>query len=148
MKPIVESGFSVREIAGKEQMLKQYALLIQLNKNLNYQAVDYMLDDMLAHDYHMAGVFQGEDCIGLSGYWISTKLYCGRYLEMDNVVIDENYRSKGIGKLLCDYLEQKAIESRCGMIMLDAYLENEAAHRFYEREGFTKRGYHFLKTIA
>jgi ribosomal protein S18 acetylase RimI-like enzyme len=30
-------------------------------------------------------------------------------------------------------------------MMLDAYLENEKAHAFYEREGFTKRGYHFLK---
>lgn len=148
MRPIVDHNFSIREITGKEQMLKQYSLLAQLNEKLNYADMENMLVDMLAHDYRMAGVFQEENCIGLSGYWISTKLYCGRYLEMDNVVIDKNYRSKGIGKLLCDYLEQKAVASGCRMIMLDAYLENEAAHRFYEREGFTKRGYHFLKTIT
>jgi RimJ/RimL family protein N-acetyltransferase len=33
-------------------------------------------------------------------------------------------------------------------MMLDAYLENEKAHAFYERAGFIRRGYHFIKTIG
>jgi hypothetical protein len=35
----------------------------------------------------------------------------------------------------------------CKTAMLDAYIGNEAGHRFYEREGFSKRGFHFLKTL-
>ena len=35
----------------------------------------------------------------------------------------------------------------CAMMMLDAYKENDKAHAFYEREGFTRRGYHFLKRL-
>lgn len=105
------------------------------------------LEAMIPVGYSQVAVFDGDNCIGISGFWINTKLYSGKYLEMDNVVVLPEYRSKGIGKLLCDWCEVKAKENDCKVLMLDAYLENEKAHRFYEREGFFKRGYHFLKHI-
>ena len=33
------------------------------------------------------------------------------------------------------------------LLMLDAYLDNQKAHNFYESQGFVKRGYHFLKSL-
>jgi RimJ/RimL family protein N-acetyltransferase len=41
---------------------------------------------------------------------------------------------------------KKANENNCKCITLDAFLENEKAHHFYEREGFVKKGYRSLKT--
>jgi ribosomal protein S18 acetylase RimI-like enzyme len=79
---------------------------------------------------------------------VAAKIYSGRYLEMDNVVVADSHRSRGIGKLLTDHVLEIALSEACDMIMLDAYLENEKAHAFYEREGFTKRGYHFLKRLG
>jgi GNAT superfamily N-acetyltransferase len=108
----------------------------------------YMLDDMLDKGYKMVAVFEGEVCLGLSGFWIATKFYSGKYLEMDNVVVAEGHRSKGIGKILCDVLLDISYKEGVKTIMLDAYLENHKAHAFYEREGFEKRGYHILKRIA
>lgn len=137
----------VKEIITKEEMLAQFPLLLQLNPSLEKEQYTVMLDDMLRCGYRMAGVFENDRCIGLSGFWIATKIYCGKYLEPDNVVIDASVRSKGVGKLLCDWLENLAREAGCQTLMLDAYLENEKAHRFYEREGYFKRGYHFLKKL-
>ena len=95
----------------------------------------------------MVLVWDGDFCAGLSGIWISTKIYSGKYLEMDNVVIDASYRSKGIGTLLTDFITKYAVESGCKTMMLDAYLENDKAHAFYERAGFVRRGYHFIKKM-
>lgn len=128
-------------------MLPHYWLIHQLSPSVSEERYAYLLDDMLAHRYRMVAMFEGENCVAISGIWVATKIYSGRYLEMDNVVVADTHHSKGLGKLLGDFVEEIALAEGCDMIMLDAYLENEKAHAFYEREGFTKRGYHFLKRL-
>ena len=139
--------YIIKELHSKQEMLDQLPLIEQLTATITGESYSEMLVDMLAHGYRQVGVFDGDKCIGLSGFWITTKIYSGKYVELDNVVIDKEYRSKGIGKLLCDWVLKEAKTKGCKTAMLDAYLENEAAHRFYEREGFYKRGYHFLYKI-
>ena len=102
---------------------------------------------MLPYRYAQVGIFLEERCIGLSGYWIGTKLYCGKYLEIDNFVILPEYRNKGIGKIMLNWLENQARTQQCTHIMLDAYVENFKAHHFYYREGFIARGFHYLKQL-
>lgn len=132
----------------KSEMLPLLPLIQQLSPSVTAERYDHLLDDMLAHGYRMLVVLEGEICLGLSGFWVISKLYSGKYLEMDNVVVSTEHRSKGVGKLMSDFLENLARREGCEMMMLDAYLENEKAHAFYEREGFTKRGYHFLKKLV
>ncbi len=143
----MQSSYTFKELLTLPEMLPYISVVQQLQTSLTLEEYKTMLPDMIKNGYGQVAVFENEKCIGISGYWIGTKLYSGKYLEMDNVVIDESYRSKGIGKLLCDWCINKATENNCQKVMLDAYLENEKAHKFYEREGFTKRGYHFIKTI-
>ncbi len=151
--------YTFKELTTTSEMIEQLSIIQQLQPSLTLEAYKQMLPEMIPNGYSQVIIlddnppsskkdFGGQSkCIGISGIWINTKLYSGKYLEMDNVVIDKDYRSKGIGKLLCDWCINKAKETNCKNIMLDAYLENEKAHAFYEREGFTKRGYHFIKNI-
>ena len=140
-------AYQLQILTLKSEMLPHYPLIRQLSPGVSEERYAHLLDDMLAHGYRMVAVFDEGICVGLSGIWVATKIYSGRYLELDNVVVADTHRSKGIGKLLCDYIENFARTEGCEMLMLDAYLENEKAHAFYEREGFTRRGYHFLKKI-
>ena len=134
-------------LSKKSEMLPLSPLLQQLNPISTPEYLDEMLDDMIEHGYRMVTANEGDDCLGVSGIWVTTKLYSGKYLEMDNVVVAADQRSRGIGKLLTDYITELARQEGCTTLMLDAYLENEKAHIFYEREGFVKKGYHFLKKI-
>ncbi|WP_165864965.1 GNAT family N-acetyltransferase [Rufibacter latericius] len=129
-------------------MLHQFPLIQFLNPNMEPERYEELLRLMLPQHYRMVGVFDGTTCLGLSGYWIGTKLYSGKYLEVDNFVVDEQYRSKGIGKLLLDWLTAEANRYHCETMMLDAYVVNNAAHKFYLREGFVIKGFHFLKRLA
>ena len=140
-------NITLRELETYEEMLPHLSLINQLNPGLNKEDYARMLREMLKQGYRMVAVFDEERCVGLSGFWIGTKLYCDKYLEPDNVVIDKEYRSKGIGKLLLDWLEIEARKNSCRMLMLDAYSENFAGHKFYFREGFILRGFHFLKKL-
>lgn len=128
-------------------MLPLAPLLQQLNPAITEAYLNELLDDMIAHGYRMAGVWEGETCLGVSGIWVTTKLYSGKYLEMDNVVVAEAARSQGIGQLMTDFITDLARQEGCQTMMLDAWLTNHKAHAFYERQGFEKRGYHFLKTL-
>lgn len=139
--------YDVREISGIDAMMKQFPLLKQLTPALEETTTRCMLLDMIKKDYRMMGVFMGEQCVGLSGIWIGTKLYSGKYLEVDNFVTDQTFRSKGIGKLLLDAIQELARAEQCRCIMLDAYTSNTSGHRFYFREGFTIRGFHFIKEL-
>lgn len=141
------SAYRLVEFITLEQMLENYELLVQLSPQITREKYRIMLEDMLRHGYRQVGVFEGDKCIGISGFWISTKLYSGKYVELDNVVIDRDYRSKGIGKLLCDWVVEQGRSEGCETAMLDAYAENQDAHRFYFREGFIIRGFHFLKKL-
>ena len=139
-------NYSIKELQ-KAEMFLQLPLINQLSPDIKQVDYERMLEEMLKNGYRMIGVFDRDKCIGVSGFWLGTKLYSDKYLEADNVVIDKGYRSKGIGKLLMDWLEEEAKRKGCKMLMLDAYVENFSGHKFYYREGFIARGFHFLKKL-
>jgi ribosomal protein S18 acetylase RimI-like enzyme len=131
----------------KEEMTPHFGLISQLNKLVTREEFEFYLDDMIAHGYRMVVVWDGDEALGLSGVWVTTKIYSGKYMELDNVVVAESARSRGIGHKLTAFLEDLARKEGVKTMMLDAYLENEAAHKFYKNQGFRPRGYHFLKNL-
>jgi GNAT superfamily N-acetyltransferase len=138
---------TVREFTDFKDTTIQHKLLTQLSPQVTKKNFDRMLKEMLEQGYRMIGAFDGKKCVGIAGFWIATKFYCGRYLEPDNVVVDKKYRSKGVGKLMLDWLTEEARRNKCKTMILDAYVENFPAHRFYYREGFIGRGIHHLKKL-
>ncbi|MCC6690295.1 MAG: GNAT family N-acetyltransferase [Bacteroidia bacterium] len=143
----MNSSVKIAELKTKDEMLSQLPLILQLTDGLTKKKYSEMLDTMLANGYRQVGAFVGKKCVGLSGFWICAKIYSDKYVELDNVIIDKNHRSKKIGKQLCDWVLSEAKRLGCKTAMLDAYVENKNAHRFYFREGFIIRGFHFLKSI-
>lgn len=130
-----------------ELMLNQFDLIKQLNPNLTLENYKQMLNEMIRHDYKQVVCLLNDKPIAVSGYWINTKIYCGKYIELDNFVVDENYRGEKIGAKLCAFLLDIAKQENCKVAMLDAYLENSRGHNFYESIGFQKKGFHFIKKL-
>jgi GNAT superfamily N-acetyltransferase len=138
---------TIRELQGKNEMMGQISVLHAIYPSLTVEEYDRELDQMLSHNYGQVAVFDNEICIGLSGFWIGTKLWCGKYLELDNIVVLEKYRSKGVGKLLFDFLHKKAVENDCTMLSLDSYTHNFKAHKFFYNQGFSPKGFHFINIL-
>jgi GNAT superfamily N-acetyltransferase len=137
----------VRELIDKEEMLKNLSVLQDLYPSLTLSEYSSELDLMLPHNYGQVGVFEEDICLGLSGFWIGTKLWCGKYLELDNIVVSKTQRSQGIGKLIFDFLHKKALENDCTMLSLDSYTTNFNAHKFFYKEGFAPKGFHFINIL-
>ena len=137
----------IRELKTKEEMLRCFDLLREVYETITMEEYDRELDVMLTLNYGQVVVMDGDTIAGLTGYWIGSKLWCGKYLELDNVVVSASYRSKGIGKMLFDFMEQRAIDEKCTMLALDSYTTNFKAHKFFYGQGYAPRGFHFINIL-
>jgi ribosomal protein S18 acetylase RimI-like enzyme len=66
---------------------------------------------------------------------------------IDELVVDREYRNQGIGKLLMNEMEAIAKNRGCKRLELDSAFHRTNAHAFYEKQGFEKRAYLFSKEI-
>ena len=135
------------ELGTKAEMLEQLAIINQLYPDFTLEMYGDLLDQMIPHNYKQLIVVKNEITIGLAGFWIGTKLWSGKYLELDNVVVHKNFRSQGIGSIMTNYLNQKALDEKCNMVVLDAYTTNFGAHKFYMNHGFVPKGFHFVNYL-
>lgn len=139
---------TLRELNGLDEMLQTLDVLQELYPSLTPENYLVDLKDMLPNNrYGQVAVFDGDTCVGVSGYWIGTKLWCGKYLEIDNLVVSAKVRSKGVGKMIFDYLAEKAKQEECSMVSLDSYTSNFKAHKFFYNEGFAPKGFHFINIL-
>ncbi|MDA8176885.1 GNAT family N-acetyltransferase [Acidithiobacillus sp.] len=122
-------------------------LIRELNPAIPELVLLQRLEEMTQGGYQCVAALWKDDCIGVAGLWTGTRFWCGRYLDVDNVVVDPRYRSMGVGQRLTDWIERYAREQACEVLVLDAYVTNQRAHAFYERNGFRIVGYHFVKHL-
>ena len=97
--------------------------------------------------YHAVGAFSGGELIGLAGAWVATKIWCGKYLEIDNIIVHPDHRSAKLGSRLIQHFEALARELDCRILTLDSYTSNYPSHRLYHRLGLEIRGFHFVKPL-
>jgi GNAT superfamily N-acetyltransferase len=70
-----------------------------------------------------------------------------RYGVVEDMAVDPESRSGGIGHALLERLVARARESGCAWVFLESGLGNEGAHRFFEREGFTMTSHVFARRL-
>jgi GNAT superfamily N-acetyltransferase len=137
----------VKEIHDIKEMLSHFDVIQFLYPNITIEKYESHLREMIPHNYAQLAVFDEEICVGLTGFWTGTKLWSGKYIEIDNFIVHPDHRQKGVGKAMTNYLNQKAKELGCTMIVLDAFTGNFKAHRFYYNQGYSPKGFHFVKMI-
>ncbi|NBX38042.1 MAG: GNAT family N-acetyltransferase [Flavobacteriia bacterium] len=137
----------ILELTTLEDMLGTYEVLTELYPSLSLEQYREELRFMIQHNYSQIAVLEQQVFVGVSGLWLGNKLWCGKYLEIDNIVVSEKTRSKGVGKMMVDFIEKKARELGCNMVALDSYTTNFKAHKFFYNQGFTPKGFHFIQVL-
>lgn len=134
----------IRELTAKE--IPSIFPLVQMNNpNITKAMFTKRLADMVPFGYHAAAAFDGEKMVGVSGFWLRSRFWCGRQLDIDNFFVDPTYRGHGLGKKMVAWLEKRALAEKCELMVLDTYADYFLAQRFYHREGFVSTGYHMTK---
>ena len=137
----------IKELTTIEEIHANIEVMRFLYPTFTVEKYESYLVEMIPHNYKQVAIFENDICVAVSGLWSGTKLWSGKYLEIDNFIVHPDHRSKGIGKMMTDYVDALAKETGCTMIVLDAFTGNYTAHRFYYNQGYVPKGFHFLKIL-
>lgn len=77
----------------------------------------------------------GEVIVGLSLYYWRYSTWKGKRLYLEDIIVTESERGKGIGKILFERTMQKALEENCSGMMWQVLDWNEPAINFYKKYG-------------
>ena len=123
-------------------------LLCQLNPKQTPQQLEQKILEMLAYDnYYCFGLWEDEKLVALCGGWITTRLYSGKQLEIDNIIVDQSLRSKGYGEKLVEHIAEWSKQQGCITLELNTYVSNSRSHKFYFNQGMEIIGYRFQKYL-
>ncbi|WP_415395807.1 GNAT family N-acetyltransferase [Sulfurimonas sp. CS5] len=100
---------------------------------------------MIKQNYQCIGIFDKKQLIGICGIWMLTKYYVGKHIEPDNVIILSKYQNQNIGKKLMTWIYDYAKKNNCVASELNCYVNNDKAHKFWEKEGYKVIGLHYQK---
>lgn len=137
----------IAELISEEQCQQAYEILCHMYPDLTLEHYKEIIDYKLKTGYHILGVYDGNKMICAAGFWLGMRFYCNKFLQLDNMVTLPEYRGKKAGKMVVDWIKKYAKQEKCERILIDTYVENFDAHRFFYREGFIIRGYHLNYTL-
>jgi len=136
------------EFIPKENLDCIIPLLQLLNPEMKQEIIIQRLNEMKKSDYQCVGVYDNSRLVAISGIWILNKIYAGKHIEPDNVVVHPEYRSQGIGELLMNWIHEYAISIGCLTSELNARITNEKGNKFWKKMGYEIVGHHFIKSLS
>jgi PhnO protein len=96
-------------------------------------------------------VLVAEDRSRLVGFITASTRLVIRYpqpiMEVDELYVDPDFREHGVGRQLIQAVEVIVKESNLHRIYIESGYEYKIAHKFYQKNGYTKQGYYFKKVL-
>lgn len=127
-----------------EDILKCFNVMKQLRPHLSReQFVESVLRMAKNHGYLLVYLEQEGDAVCVAGLRMAEWLHTGKYLEIEDFVTREGYRSHGIGGNLFTEIIQFARESNCNQVRLVSGVKREKAHQFYLANGMVYEAKYF-----
>ena len=143
------SDVELRELIGLDEMRAICPLIQQSNPELDEPTFASRLERMIeSGGYRCIAAYRDGAIVGVSGFWVGTALWCGTYVEPDNVVVDTNQRSGGIGGKMMRWIEAEAERLGCEIMKLETYAARTRTREFYRREGYEEPGIVMIKTLS
>lgn len=140
------TGTKSAEIDIRDARLEDSTQLAELSGQLGYPSTAEQIRQRLKAiaDFPESAIFvaaSGNQVAGFVGVQVLHTLEADQRVEVTALVVLEEFRSRGVGKLLMARAEEWARSQRCTIIGLRSNVIRERAHSFYQR-----LGYEHLKT--
>jgi GNAT superfamily N-acetyltransferase len=83
----------------------------------------------------------------ISVHFIPQLAVKGDFARSSYFAVDQNIRSRGIGRSIEEYCTDLAVKRHCDRIEVHCHSRREEAHRFYRRQGYTESPKYFIKML-
>jgi ribosomal protein S18 acetylase RimI-like enzyme len=101
-----------------------------------------------AEGYRLLALWSARGPRALAGFRLTENLVHGRFLYVDDLVVDAAERSNGLGAILLTHLKDEARRLGCAKLVLDTGIDNVAAQRFYARQGMRNTSLRFSEMLS
>lgn len=104
-----------------------------------------ILEDLINEDHCDVFVARLNSTVVGSGitFYLKNPGHDRPFAYLEGVVVDNNYRSKGIGTALSKFAVKLAKKKGCYKIVFTSGMDRTDVHKFYENLGFKKWGWEF-----
>lgn len=133
----------------KSDLEKCFSVMKKLRPHLNLE--DYISIYEHAHSsdgYEIVAIEVNNQILAVMGYRFLSDFVRGKHVYVDDLVCTEQARSQGLGAELLKFAEGVAEETGCNSLRLCTGIENERAIKFYDRHGWTKRSFAYVKKLG
>ncbi|KVM62938.1 GCN5 family acetyltransferase [Burkholderia gladioli] len=138
-----------RHLDTPAELSKAFTLMRVLRPHLaDADAFVAQLERQRGETYRLLAAFDGERLLGLAGYRHQTNLLYGRFVYVDDLVVDPERQGHRVGARLLDAVRGIARDSGYARLVLDTGLHMALAQRFYFRNGLLARGLHFVEPLS
>ena len=137
----------VEHVETDEAIAACYDVMAELRPHVSREQFLPMVRAMQADGLRLACIRESGRVVAVAGYRISTNLFQGKHLYVDDLVTSDSERSKGHGKALLAWLRALAVANDCDAFHLDSGVQRKRAHQFYLREGMELSSYHFSERL-
>lgn len=140
----------VVELRGRDDFVRAWPVMRELRGHLTEDRWLELLDVMVPDGYRLFALEDGGGVIrALAGIRVSTNLYYGRHVWVDELVTAPETRSLGHGRTLLAHVQDLAVAEGCEVVGLSSGMRRVDAHRFYEdRMGYVRASYVFTRQVA
>ncbi|MEH1965688.1 GNAT family N-acetyltransferase [Nostoc sp.] len=125
------------------QILGCFPVISQLRPHLEQAKFVEQVRYQMKEGYKLAFLEVDKQAVAVTGFRISTCLASGKFLYIDDLVVDELKRSHSYGQQLFQWLIEYAKNHNCEHLSLDSGVQRFAAHRFYLMQRMSITSHHF-----
>ena len=122
--------------------------LTALRPALDEESLQRVLVEGAGEGLRYHGAVVEDRCVGVAGWRIMTTTVFGRSAYIDDLVVDPESRSAGIGRALLEFVAADAAARGAATLTLDSAVHRVGAHRFYFRERLHVAAFHFVRDLA
>lgn len=138
--------FTVKD---RNDLERCFPVMKELRPHLSYEEYIAIYDESHAADgYQIVAIEQSGQIVAVMGYRFLSDFVRGKHVYVDDLVSTEASRSQGLGADLLNYAEEIAHQNNCRSLRLCTGIENARAIKFYDRSGWTKRAFAYVKKLA
>lgn len=145
-----------KQIKIRQANIQDAKRIAHLSEQLEYDVTNQQIEERLtkiqhnnAHIVYVAAL-ANEYVIGWAHAQISDLLIVPTQAIVLGLVVEQNYRCRGTGRILMQQIEQWASLAGCEGVRLNSNLKRKEAHLFYEKIGYSniKQSLAFYKQLV
>ena len=138
----------IRSIEQPADIAACHAVILELRPHLK-DADAFVRQVMRQREqgFRLSAAWCGGRIVGVVGYRLQENLLYGRFVFVDDLVVQTEFRRDGVGAQLLAMARAYAMETSCRRFVLDTGLHMALAQRFYYRQGLLAHAIGFSETL-